>query len=264
MKATSELHRNMSNSFFKFGLLLLIAAIGTFFYKDHFGYTKVTLVGTYKDCRVYTSSKSPEFSTKNVYYVNAVPEDFTKIEIDMERFHTDENYDIYTDSVFRIHSDKVIYSGSVSWSHLKHFFNYKSNELTVYKTEDGKDFPVYHVNADEKEAEREFRKIRAPLAWYCFYAIAGTLGLFCLFNAYRLAKVAANYENKDYTYVPENFHYCSPEEAMAMMAIARENIKDKNMDAKKAADLLNNDFSYYSADHRSERYGRRRRWRDEL
>ena len=263
MKATSELHRNMSNSFFRYGLLLLIAAIGTFFYKDHFGYTKVTLVGTYKDCRVYTSATSPEFSTKNGYYVNAGPEDFTKIEIDTEKFHTDENYDIYTDSVFQMHSDEVIYSGSVSWSHVKHFFNYTGSELTVYKTEDGKDFPVYRVDADEKEAEREFRKIRTPVAWYSFYVIASVIGLFCLFNAYRLAKVAANYENEDYTYVPEHVHYGSPEEAMAMMAIARENTKDKNMDAKKAADLLNKDFSYYSGDHRSERYGRRR-WRDGL
>ena len=188
MKNDTELHNNMSRSFAIISLILYALTLCTFIYKNKTGYTSVSKEKTYTNCRVETAGEESPFGVDNIYYIRAY-----------ERTDSDDTAEDQDGD----DKGKLLYESKVSWSHLEHFLDYKDKELTVYKTASGRTFPVYMVNADAKEAELEYRKISSPTIWYVLYFIGAMLGTVCLINSRRLAKVAANYKNESYTFVPE-------------------------------------------------------------
>lgn len=238
MKTTNNINRGMSRSFFKIGIVLLLTAAGIFTFKYFNGYTKVTKVTTYENCKVSTWAGYNNINGGNEYHVKAVKIERTKANVNIDRLYNDEEYDVYNDSASVEKATKVLYDGTVSWSHTKHFLNYDQNRLTVYKTDKGREFPVYVVNCDEKEAEREFRRIDPPTGWYIFYGILTVLGALCFINAFKQAKVAGNFENENYQFVPQK-GYDSLETGMASLYMEKEKMYEKNQDAYEAGQILN-------------------------
>lgn len=229
MKGTNNINRGMSRSFFKFGIVILLIAAGLFTYKNFSGYTKVTKVTTYENCKVSTWAGYNTISGGNEYHIKAVKVERTKASVDIDRLYNDEEYDVYNDSASVEKATKVLYDGTVSWSHTKHFLNYDQNRLTVYKTDKGREFPVYVVNCDEKEAEREFRRIDPPTRWYILYGILTVIGVLCFINAFRQAKVAKNFENENYQFVPQK-GFESFERSVASLEVKRMDSYDRNQE----------------------------------
>ena len=226
----NNINRGMSRSFLKTGIVCLAAAAGIFTYKNFTGYTKVTKVATYNNCKVVTWAETNTVNGGNLYYVEAIKLNRDRAEIDFDRFYNDAGYDVYNDSISKDDTETVLFQGSVSWTHLKHFINYSDNKLTVYKTDKGKEFPVYDVDCDAREAEREYRRIDRPVRWYTLYAVLSVLGIFCLVNYYKQAKVARNFENENYQFVPQK-GYETLEGGIASLNIEREKMYDKNLQA---------------------------------
>lgn len=245
MNIHSELHRKLSHSFLRYGIIILAVVGGIFFYKDHNGYNDVAKVRTIKNCRVTTSSTKEPFMTKNTYYLSIYTHD--EVPTDTEEADGEKNDDKTMLSVWDLSNEEPIFQCTTSQAHFKHFVNYDAEEITIFKSEDGKEFPVYAANADEAEAEREFRHIKPPYGWYALYIIGGVLGIICLYNSIRLAKVAANYRNENYEFSPDPMCTAGERGAFAMMDLARQRSADKTSNADLLTSFLSkdaNDFKW--------------------
>ena len=52
--------------------------------------------------------------------------------------------------------------------------------MTFYEDEGNTLFPTYTADCGEREAEKEYRRIKPPVQWYLVYSILGFIGLcFC-------------------------------------------------------------------------------------
>lgn len=245
MNIHSELHRKLSHSFLRYGIIILAVVGGIFFYKDHNGYNDVAKVRTIKNCRVTTVGTQEPFMSKKIYYLNFYTHD--EVPTDEEITSGEDSRDKTALSVRNISNDKLIFECTAPWAHAKHFINSDAEEITIFKSEDGREFPVYAENADEAEAEREFRHIKPPYGWYTLYIIGGVLGIICLYNSIRLAKVAANYRNKDYEFSPDPMCTAGERGAFAMMDLARQRSADKTSNADLLTSFLSkdaNDFKW--------------------
>ena len=226
MNNKSELHRSMGMSFFRIAVVFLLLAGGSFAYKNHTGYTKVEKVGTIRNCDIKIWSEQVPFNTKMAYYLSAVNRGDEYIDLDIDKMYNDEDYDIYEDSIKVSDADKVVFQGEISYSYSHYFAGYREHSLTIYKTAEGKEFPVYKIDCDEKEAEREYRKLDPPGRWYWAYGISGAIGLMCLFYSISLFKVAANYANENYEFRPQFYDTST---ASAMLDFKRTKSIDREL-----------------------------------
>ena len=242
MNIHSELHKSLSHSFLRYGIIILAVIGGIFFYKDRTGYTTVTKVTTIQNCRVTTSEAQEPFRTNKTYFLSVFTrEEETTDEEDTVSEEHDNNKN--TLSVKSVQNETLIFECVAPQAFVKHFVNYDNDFLTIYRAEDGKEFPVYTADADETEAEREYRKIRVPYIWYTLYIVGAALGIFCLYHSIRLAKVAANYKNENYEFIPDPMSSAGEKGAMAMLKYAKDISADKSSNAEVLSSFLNKDVN---------------------
>lgn len=238
MNNNQNINKEMSRSFAKFGLIVLLLT-GVFFAgKSFLGYTKVRMYDTYNCCTVSTSTRTVRTSkggSKTEYHVKVVCKDPEML--DKKKAAAQENKDsAKKDSRMKVKikydnnnnasdydekdlEEEVLFSAYVPREYYKHFRDYKDTKVTIFTTDWGRRFPVWKPGCNEVEAEREYRKLDPPVLWEILYAIGIGVGVLSLIMGLRTKRTADNYSD-DRVYEPD-FRFSSTEDALAGMAHAR-------------------------------------------
>ena len=231
MNNNQNINRELSKSYFKFGLVVICITLAVFAYKSFFGYRDVRMYETYDNCTVTTSSKQHRGSKGamiTTYYVKVVCEDPAIVSSEADdtdeetqpkesRMKVNINYNSESDSE---KEDKaVLFSDHVPYEYYKLFRNYNSSKVTMYTTDWGRHYPVSTVDCDKAKAERDYRKLDPPTGTQFLLGIFGAIGLLNIFLGLKSKSVADNYSS-DRVYVPD-FAFKDKEDALAGMAHAR-------------------------------------------
>lgn len=230
MNNDQNINKQMSRSFGKFGLVVILITLAVFAYKTAFGYTKVRLYETYGNCTVTTDSKehrSSDGDRVTTYYVKVICEDpdFVSKAADEKKTEPKEEGRMKVNINYRDESDSekdgktVLFSDTVPYEYYKLFRNYKSSRVTMYTTDWGRHYPVSTVGCGTKKAEREYRKLDPPYATHLMLGVFGAIGLICMSLSFNSKRVADNYSG-DRVYEP-NFDFATKEDVLAGMAHAR-------------------------------------------
>lgn len=168
---------NASNAKFFMTVCIVIAVVigGLFIYKSVTGYQEVTFVDNYKNCSVNVSrEKRRSYSgrrrrTRVRYYVTVE--------------NAEQNISL------KYQCTRSYYNG------FKKYDGRNTVRLSFFAKENGEIFPVYRLNCDEKEAERELRGIDKPIGWYVLYELGLLVAAVAFFTGMNARRVARNYAN---------------------------------------------------------------------
>lgn len=196
MNEAARMNGDMSRSYLKIGIIVLLVTAVIFIGKTLVGYERVTYYATMDNCTVTTKAKTVRMSRGNrtFYYVRVTHlKGAGDVSIDFDKLYDlDEDYDIYNDSIEDSEEELLFYC-EVPYSYYKKFENYHNGTVTFYKDTDGIYYPVYSVDCTRAEAEHAYRQLAPPYGWYLLYALALMFGLLCFYLSIHAKRASDTY-----------------------------------------------------------------------
>ena len=238
MNAAEEVNQSLNRSLFKAGVVIIAITVVIFLVKSVFGYTNVTKVDTFNDCKVHVFTeeiRSVRVTRGKMYFIQIDHKENKELDVDFGKIYEDpENYNVFkeTEKTDSNNNEYVtIYSGSIPYWVYRKFRDYNSGKVTFYKTSWGRAFPVYNPSCGKAEAERVYRRLDPPVLWYILYIIGFGIGFSLIKGAKKSKRAADNYSDGKVYEAP--FQFESVEDAMAEMARQRIRAEKQEMNMRR-------------------------------
>lgn len=165
------------NNFLKAGIAMAIIVAALFVFKWITGYQEVTFVDNYDNCSVFVKMENDTFRSQN-------------------RSHKKRYYYVYITNAE--HNIDLKYVSSRSYYEgFKKYTGRHDVKLSFFAKENGEIFPVYQLNCDEREAEKQLRGIDRPMGWYFIYTAGGFWSFILI-----LIGLKVNSKPKNYIFAP--------------------------------------------------------------